>query len=435
MIEKTRIIPDGKSDLLNLSIYEHKEAAFLYYPVTSARCPEGETCVIGGQYVKVGEVIGTRRAAFFEQPIHATASGEIVGTEKHYDQSGKLVDCVILKNDQKYEMHESVYERSKEEINNITREDLVEIAKEMGLVGLGGSAFPTYIKLNTKEDINVIVVNGVECEPYLVADYALMLDHTNEIVEGLVYTMKAMNAKKGVIAIKKKYKEIEAVFEFALNSFPDYDIEIALVGNHYPQGWELETVEAATGIKIPQFELTAKYGVLVFNVSTLASIYKAVKFRMPVLERFFTLSGEGINNMSFNARIGTLVKDLVEKAGGYKDEHIDKVLVLGGPMMGANTTSDDVVMTHTTTSMIVFNNAEYFEEPCIHCAACVYSCPVKIEPVQIMNALKAGDYESLEVFDVNKCIECGLCSFVCPSKIPLTDYMKKSKQFLREKRA
>jgi len=435
MIMKTKIIPDGKSALLNLEIHHHKEADFLYYPVTSARCPVGETCVIGGQYVKVGEVIGTRKGAFFEQPIHATASGEIVGTEKHFDQSGKLVDCVILKNDQKYELHESVYDRSDEEIANLTRGDLIEIAKDMGLVGLGGSAFPTYIKLSTDKDIHTIVVNGVECEPYLVADYELMLNHTHDIIKGLIYTMKAMEANKGVIAIKKKYKEIEAVLEFAIKEYPEYDIEIATVGNHYPQGWELETIEAATGIKIPQFKLTADYGVLVFNVSTLASIYEAVKHRKPVLERFFTLSGEGINNMNFRARIGTLVKDLVKKAGGYKDEHIPKALVLGGPMMGANTTSDDVVMTHTTTSMIVFNNEEFFEEPCIHCAACVYSCPVKIEPVQIMNALKAGDYESLEIFNVNKCIECGLCSYVCPSKIPLTDYMRKSKQFLREKRA
>ena len=435
MIMKTRNIPDGKSDLLNLTIHHHKEAEFLYYPVTSARCAEGETCVVGGQYVKVGEELGMRRGAFFEQPIHATASGEIVGIEKHYDQSGKMVDCVILKNDQKYEMHESVYDRTQEEINNLTRADLIEIAKDMGLVGLGGSAFPTYIKLSTDKVIDTIVVNGVECEPYLVADYELMLNHTHSIIKGLTYTMRAMGAKKGVIAVKKKYPELASVLEFAINEYPDFDIEVVRVGNHYPQGWELETIEAAIGVKIPQFTLTADYGVLVFNVSTLSSIHEAVEHRLPVLSRFFTLSGEGINNMSFNARIGTLVSDLVDLAGGYKDEHIPKVLILGGPMMGANTTRDNVVMTHTTTSMIVLNNEDFFEEPCIHCAACVYSCPVKIEPVQIMNALKAGDFESLEVFDVNKCIECGLCSFVCPSKIPLTDYMKKSKQFLREKRA
>lgn len=434
MIMKTRNIPDGKADLKDLPIIHYKEAEYLYYPVINARCPEGETCVIGGEYVKVGQLIGTRKGAFFEQPMHATASGEIVGYEKHYDQRGMLVDCLIVKNDQKYELHESVYDRTDEEIAALTRKDLIKITKDMGLVGLGGGAFPTYIKLSTEEKIDTVVVNGVECEPYLVADYELMLNSPHRILKGLVYTMKAMDAKKGVIAIKKKYEAIKKVLEFAIKEYPEYDIEVVSIGNHYPQGWELETVESAIGIKIPQFELTAKYGILVFNVSTLASIETAVKHRMPVTQRFFTLSGNGIKNTSFRARIGTLVTDLVKLAGGYLNKEIPKVLILGGPMMGANTVSDDVVMTHTTTSMIVLNNEEFFEEPCIHCAACVYSCPVKIQPVQIMNALKAGDIESLEVFDVNKCIECGLCSFVCPSNIPLTDYMKKAKNLLWEKR-
>ena len=432
MIMKTRNIPDNKSNLKKLPIIHHKEAEYLYYPITNARCPEGETCVIGGQFVKVGEVIGTRKGAFFEQPIHATASGEIVGIEKHYDSNGKLVDCVILKNDQKYELHESVKDRTDEEIENLTKEDLVNITKEMGLVGLGGSGFPTYIKLNTNEQIDTIVVNGVECEPYLVSDYGLMLNSPHEMIKGLIYVMKAMKAKKGVIAIKKKYKEIQKVLEFALREYPDIDIVVQPVGNYYPQGWELETVKSAIGLTIPQGQLTAKYGVLIFNVSTLASVYHAVKHRMPVLERFFTLSGDGIKNMNFRARIGTKITDLVKIAGGYLNPEIPKTLIIGGPMMGSNTTSDDIMMTHTTTSMIVLNHQEYFEEPCIHCAACVYSCPVKIQPVQIMNALKLGDTEALEMLNVNKCIECGLCSFVCPSKIHLTQYMRDSKQFLRE---
>ncbi|MDY0276589.1 MAG: RnfABCDGE type electron transport complex subunit C [Acholeplasma sp.] len=433
MITKTRNIPDGKSELKKLPIVHHKEAEYLYFPITSARCPEGETCVIGGQFVKVGEQIGTRKASFFEQPIHATASGEIVGVEKHRDHAGKLIDCIILKNDQKYELHESVKDRSEKEIEKLTREDLVTITKDMGLVGLGGSGFPTYIKLNTKEKIETIVVNGVECEPYLVSDYELMMNNPHEIIKGLVYVMKAMKAPKGVIAIKEKYHEIKEVLNFALKEYDDFDIQVAEVGNYYPQGWELETVKSAIGVTIPQGELTAKYGVLIFNVSTLVSVYQAVKHRLPVLERFFTLSGEGIHNVNFRARIGTKISDLVKLAGGYINEEIPKVMILGGPMMGANTTSDDVIITHTITSMIVLNDKEYFEEPCIHCAACVYSCPVKIEPVQIMNALKSGDPEALQILQVNKCIECGLCSYVCPSKIHLTEYMRKSKKYLREK--
>ena len=430
MITKTRFIPDGKKDLIQLPIYYHEDAEYLYYPITNARCAEGETCVVDGQDVKVGELIGTRRAAFFEQPIHSTVSGKIIAHEKRHDENGKLVNYVIVKNDMKYTMHESIVDRTEEEIAKLTKADFVEITKDMGLVGLGGGAFPTYVKLNTDKEIHTVVANGVECEPYLISDYELMMNEPHWVIKGLIYTMRASNAKRGIIAIKKKYKAIKVVLDFALKEYPDYDIEVVMVGNHYPSGWELETVKGATGVKIPQGELTANHGILIFNTSTLATVFKAVKHRLPLLQRFFTLSGNGIKNVSFRVRVGTRIKDLVDIAGGYTDPSIPKVLVLGGPMMGSNTLSDDVIVTQTTTSMIVLNNEEYFEEPCIHCAACVYSCPVKIEPVQIMNALKDGDLDALEMLNVNKCIECGLCSFVCPSKIHLTDHMRAGKQAL-----
>ena len=431
MIAKTKYIPDGKKELKELPIIPYIDAEFVYYPVTSARCPEGETCVIGGQFVKVGEVIGTRKGAFFEQPMHATVSGEVVGNEKHIDQSGKVVDCLIVKNDKKYTLHSTIVERSDEEIDQLSKEDFIKIIKDAGLVGLGGSAFPTYIKLETKEPIEVVIANGVECEPNLISDYGLMMTDPRSIIEGLIYAMKASGAKRGVIAIKKKYRVIEERLSFCLNSFSEYDIKIVKVGNYYPQGWELAMIKNALNITIPQGELLSKYGVLNFNVSTLQSIYNAVKKRLPVLERLFTISGDGIHNKNFRARIGTLVTDLINLAGGYKDPEQPKVLILGGPMMGTNILRDDVVMTHTTTSLIVMNNIPIQEEACVHCASCVYSCPVEIQPVQIMNAYKVKDKDMLKTLEVNKCIECGLCSYVCPSKIHLTEYMRLGKRLAK----
>ena len=428
MIAKTKYIPDGKKALKELPIVHYLDAEYVYYPVTSARCPEGETCVRGGQFVKVGEVVGTRKGAFFEQPMHATVSGEVVGYEKHIDNSGKIVDCLIVKNDKKYELHPSIVERTDEEIAALKKEDYIQIIKEAGLVGLGGSAFPTYIKLETNDPIEVVIANGVECEPNLIADYSLMMNTPREIIKGLIYTMKASGAKRGVIAIKKKYKEIEERLRFVLQEFTEYNITVETVGNYYPQGWELAMIKNALGIKIPQGQLLSKYGVLNFNVSTLQSIYNAVKKRLPVLERLFTISGDGVQNKSFRARIGTLVTDLIELAGGYKEES-PKVMILGGPMMGTNILRDDVVMTHTTTSLIVMNEKKEKEEPCVHCASCVYSCPVEIQPVQIMNAYKTRDKDALKMLEVNKCIECGLCSYVCPSKIHLTEYMRNGKRF------
>lgn len=431
MIAKTKYIPDGKKELKELPIIHYLDAEYVYYPVTSARCPEGETCVIGGQFVKVGEVIGTRKGAFFEQPMHATVSGEVVGNEKHIDQSGKVVDCLIVKNDKKYTLHPSIVERSDEEINQLTKEDFIKIVKDAGLVGLGGSAFPTYIKLETNEPIDVVIANGVECEPNLISDYGLMMTDPRSVIEGLIYAMKASGAKRGVIAIKKKYSVIEERLNFCLHSFSDYDIKIIKVGNYYPQGWELAMIKNALGITIPQGELLSKYGVLNFNVSTLQSIYNAVKKRLPVLERLFTISGDGIHNKNFRARIGTLVTELISLAGGYKDIEQPKVMILGGPMMGTNIMRDDVVMTHTTTSLIVMNDLPIKEEACVHCASCVYSCPVEIQPVQIMNAYKVKDKDMLRTLEVNKCIECGLCSYVCPSKIHLTEYMRLGKRLAK----
>lgn len=431
MIAKTKYIPDGKKELKELPIVHYLDADYVYYPVTSARCPEGETCVRGGQFVKVGEIVGTRKGAFFEQPMHSTVSGEVVGYEKHIDQSGKVVDCLIVKNDRQYKLFDQIVDRTDEEIEKLTKADYIQIVKDAGLVGLGGSAFPTYIKLETEDEIEVVIANGVECEPNLIADYSLMINNPREVIKGLIYAMKASNAKRGIIAIKRKYKEIEERLNFALKEFTEYDIKVVKVGNYYPQGWELSVIKSALGIKIPQGELLSKYGILNFNVSTLQSIYNAVKKRLPVLERLFTISGNGVHNKNFRARIGTLVSDLVELAGGYKDQEKPKVMILGGPMMGTNILRDDIVMTHTTTSLIVINEENYQEEPCIHCASCVYSCPVDIQPVQIMNAYKTKDKDALRMLEVSKCIECGLCTFTCPSKIHLTEYMRLGKRLAK----
>lgn len=428
MTFKTRLIPDGKQQLKSLPIIPFVDAPFLYYPITNQRCPEGETCVIGGQFVKVGDVIGTRKGPFFEQPMHATVSGEVVGYEKHIDQSGKKVDCLIIKNDFKYEVSEQVNMRTDKQIASMSRKDIIEIIKNAGLVGLGGSAFPSYIKLETKDTINVVLANGVECEPKLISDYSLMMNNPEQVIQGLIYAMKAADTLSGVIAIKKKYHEIYERLMFTLKEYSEYDIKVVKVGNHYPQGWEIDVIKHALGIEIPRGEMLSKHGIVNFNVSTLASIYHAVKNDLPVLERIISISGDAVENMNFKARIGTLISDLVELTGGYLEPEKPKVLILGGPMMGTNIESDDVVMTHTTTSLIINNNVTFEEEPCVRCASCVYSCPVNLKPVQIMNAYFNQDKEEIKDLNIDHCIECGLCSYVCPSKIHLTDYMKQAKR-------
>jgi electron transport complex protein RnfC len=431
VIATTKFLKDGKKELKNIPIVNYLDAPYLYYPMTNKRCPEGETCVIGGQFVKVGEVIGTRKGSFFEQPIHATVSGEVLGFEKHYDQTGEKVDCLIIKNDFKYEVSESIKMRSDDDIKKLSKKELIQIMKDAGLVGLGGGAFPSYIKFETTDPIHTVIANGVECEPKLVSDYGLMMLRTHEVIEGLMFAMQTSGAKKGIIAVKKQYKEIKETLDRVLLNYPSHNIEVMTVGNYYPQGWEIKVIKETLHIDIKPGERLSAYGILNFNVSTLSSMFHAVKNGLPVLERLITLSGDGIKNMNFQARIGTLLTDLVDIAGGYKSKDIPKILILGGPMMGVNILEDDVVMTHTTTSLIVNHFETEIEEPCIRCSSCIYSCPVEIKPVQIMHAYLSKDIDMLKELKVNHCMDCGLCSFVCPSKIPLTNYMKEAKQLIK----
>lgn len=433
MIEKTKCLPDGKHERKSQEVIHYLEADFLYYPTTDLRCPAGESCVIDGQYVKVGELIGTRKGAFFEQPIHSTVSGYVVGTEKKIHSSGQTVDCMIVQNDKKYVLHESCVPRTDEDIEQLSKEDYIKIIKDSGLSGLGGSGFPTYVKLQTKETIHTVVANGVECEPHLISDYKLILDKAKEIVEGLTLSMRALGATKGVIAVKAKYPELAGVLESQFAEFSKFDLEVKKVGNYYPAGWEVETIKSSTGISVPPGELTAKYGVVVFNVATLYGMYRAIRRNIPITERFFSISGDGIKeSKNFRVRIGTPVRDLIEMCGGYTENDKPKAVIVGGPMMGNSLQNDDLIVTKTCTSLIVFDENVVEPEPCIHCASCVYSCPVNIQPVQIMNAYKERDKEAVEALGVNKCIECGLCSFTCPSKIHLTETMRQAKRFIRK---
>lgn len=431
MTEKTRYIPDHKDHRKDIEIIEYKNPKYLYFPTVDIRCPEGETCVVGGQHVKVGELIGTRHGGFFDQPIYSTVSGTVKGVEKKLHSLGEEVDCLIVENDYKYDLHESVKKRTDAEIKKLTKEELVDIMENAGLAGLGGGAFPTFIKYKTDKPVEYILANGVECEPFIVSDYQIMLAKTAEIVEGLTYAMKAVDAKKGVIVIKDKYPNVEEAFNKVIENYSNYDLEVIKIKSYYPQGWEIQTVKSALGIKIPLGDLTVDHGIIVSNISTIYGIYSAVRDRLPFSTRFFSIAGNGIKEeKSFYVRIGTPVKDLIEMCGGYTDEE-NKVLICGGPMMGTNLPSDDFFISQTTTSLIVLNEEKFVEEPCVNCASCVYSCPVDIQPVQIMNGYIQRDKQAVKNLEVDKCIECGLCSFTCPSKIHLTEYMRLAKTLLK----
>lgn len=428
MIDKVNHIKDTKNLTGLLPAVRYTQPKYVYIAMGNARCPNAELYIKEGDHVFYSQVIGIRHAAFFDQPIHATCSGTFVGLEKHYHRNGKLTDFIKIENDGLDTIDPTLKMRTPEEIAALTKDDMVEILKNCACVGLGGSSFPTYIKFQTDKPINMILVNGIECEPYITADHRLMLEYPYRVCEGLLYVMQAFECKHAKICIKSKYKDIKRVYKQVLKEYEGSGIELCCVGNYYPQGWEVEMIKNATGIQLKPGELPSNRGILNFNVSTMVGIYKAIKYNMAVNKRFVTVIGDGINYpKNFRVRVGTSIKDLIPLCGGYKDPEKEKVFIMGGPMMGVSVPSDDIIVTKTVTSIIILNKTDYKEEPCVRCGSCVLSCPVHLEPVQIMNAVKTLDKPRIKMLNPLRCIECGLCSYTCTSKIPVTDYIRKAK--------
>lgn len=428
MIDKVNHIKDTKNLTGLLPAVRYTQPKYVYIAMGNARCPNAELYIKEGDHVFYSQVIGIRHAAFFDQPIHATCSGTFVGLEKHYHRNGKLTDFIKIENDGLDTIDPTLKTRTPEEIAALTKDDMVEILKNCACVGLGGSSFPTYIKFQTDKPINMILVNGIECEPYITADHRLMLEYPYRVCEGLLYVMQAFGCKHAKICIKSKYKDIKRVYKQVLKEYEGSGIELCCVGNYYPQGWEVEMIKNATGIQLKPGELPSNRGILNFNVSTMVGIYKAIKYNMAVNKRFVTVTGDGINYpKNFRVRVGTSIKDLIPLCGGYKDPEKEKVFIMGGPMMGVSVPSDDIIVTKTVTSIIILNKTDYKEEPCVRCGSCVLSCPVHLEPVQIMNAVKTLDKPRIKMLNPLRCIECGLCSYTCTSKIPVTDYIRKAK--------
>jgi len=431
MIAKTKQIANIRRLTNYLPSIRYVEPEFVYLAVTNARCATADVFVKPGDKVTIGQKVGLRHGPFFEQPIHSTVSGEVVGTVKKFHRSGKLTEFIQIKNDHLNTYSETIKERSDEEIAKLTREDFVEITKDCSLVGLGGSSFPTYIKFQTTDPIDTICINGIECEPYLSADHRMIMEHPRRIVQGCLYALQAFKARRVVICVKKKYQDLYDTLNAELTRFEGAPVEVKRVGNYYPQGWEIEMIKTGLGIQVPPGVLPAKLGIMVFNVSTIAGLWRAIKYNMPVFKRNFTMTGDGIKYpTNFRVRIGTSLKEIIDQCGGYTDDS-NKVLILGGPMMGANLVRDDAVITKTCTSCIILNEKIEREEPCVRCGSCVLSCPAGLQPIQIMQAVKNNDKDALKTkLNIRSCILCGMCSYTCTSKIHLTDYCRKAKKMI-----
>jgi electron transport complex protein RnfC len=432
MILKTTSISSNKNELAKLPSTHLEDPEFVFIPLTNSRCASATLSIKENDKVYLGEKIGLRKGPFFDQPFFSTVSGTYLALEKHGYRNGKVIDYLKIKNDHKDTKDPSLKGRDDKALSSLTKDDLIAIAKEKALVGLGGSSFPSYIKLACKSTIKTILINGIECEPYLTSDQRFMEEHADEIIGGIKLLMHAYSCSDARLAIKATHQEVIAFFKNKLVN--EKGIQVAVVKDFYPQGWEVAMIKSVLNIDVANGHLPSEYGVMDFNVATVASLYVAAKEDLPVLNRYVSVYGDGITTPSnYVVRVGTPMKTLIDKSGGFSSNGENKVLIIGGPMMGSSIPSEDCITSPTVTSILVLNLKYEQMEPCIRCTSCVLSCPEGLKPVTIMNLMrmKHPNAKWVNKFEPMKCVECGLCTYSCTSKIPLLYYIRQAKSLVR----
>lgn len=379
-----------------------------------------------GDYVKVGELIAEQDGAV-SSPVYASVSGTVIKTEDILLSSGTFAPAIYIESDGLM----SVYENIAPPVIN-ERADFIKAIKDSGVVGLGGAGFPTYIKLDVKREIEELIINGAECEPYITSDTRTMIDDAEEIVYGISLCEKFLGVKRTIIAIEEnKKKAIEKMREAIKGKD---NVSIKILKSMYPQGAEKVIVYNTTRKVIPAGKLPIDVGVVVCNCTTMAVIAKYIKTGMPLIEKCVTVDGSAVKEpKNLIVPIGTPIKYLLDLCGA--DEAEIKKVLYGGPMMGITVPNLDAPILKNTNAIIAMNEKEAKRpEPtqCIHCGLCAAHCPVSISPFSIARAYKKGDAEELKRLRVDICMECGCCSYVCPAKRPLVETNKLSKTVLRE---
>ena len=385
-----------------------------------------------GDKVKVGTLIAEANG-FVSAPIYSSVSGTVAKIDTSIDATGYRQPVIII-NVESDEWEEGIDRSSElesmEAHPKLTAEEIIERIKIAGITGMGGASFPTFIKLCPPPTAKAecIIVNAVECEPYITADYRLMMEHAAEILVGLKLLMKAAKVEKGYIGIEEnKPKAIELLTELTSE---DSQITIVPLAMKYPQGGEKQLVDAVIGRQVPAPPaIPVNVGAIVQNVGTVFAVYQAVMKHKPLFERYTTVTGEHIKQPgNFLVRMGTPFKDLIAACGGLPDG--DNKVLAGGPMMGKSVISLEVPVTKGTNSITVLTDADAHRkpiEPCIRCGKCVEVCPMGLEPYLLATLSAFKHYERLEHEDVVSCISCGSCQFTCPSHRPILDNILQGK--------
>lgn len=383
--------------------------------------------VVAGDLVKKGEIIG-RGKGFVSACVHASVSGKVTGIDVMEHPGGSFVPCIVIENDFQEEWAEAVAPEG--DPATLEPAQIRSVILEAGIVGLGGASFPTHVKCAPVDGkkADTVILNGIECEPYLTADHRLMLERSLRIVAGLGYLMRSVECGTGIIAIEDNKMDAVAAMRQAAATTPG--VCVVVLEEKYPQGSEKQLIYACTGREVPAGALPIAVGVIVNNVGTAAAVADAIEFGTPLIERYVTVSGDGIANpANYLVRIGTLFADLIEQSGGYLDG-VEKIIA-GGPMMGKTVFSDRVPVVKGTSGIVVLRGdgtPQEKEYACVRCAKCIDACPAFLEPTSLVKMAKRAAWEQAEGSDVLSCVECSSCVFACPAKIPLIQYIRRAKQ-------
>lgn len=379
-----------------------------------------------GDKVEEGEKIA-ESSSFVSSPIHASISGKVIAIKKMPHPLGGIDISILIKRDK--EERKNWEHRKNRNLSELCIEEIRNKIQDAGIVGLGGAAFPTHVKLTPppEKPINTVILNGCECEPYLTSDYRLMMEKTSDCIYGLKIIMKAVKAKRGFVAIENNKSKAIALIREKLKK--EGNIKVISLKTKYPQGAEKMLISSILKKEVPSGGLPLDVGIVVDNVGTAVAISEAIKWDKPLIERVITVSGSGVRRkVNLLVPIGTPLSYIIEKCGGLK-KRVRKV-IMGGPMMGITQYTLNIPVIKGTSGILVLGEEETKkpeEEPCIKCARCVDYCPMGLLPTVLAHLVKEEKWDELEKYHIMDCFECGCCSYVCPSKIPLVQLIKQGK--------
>lgn len=385
----------------------------------------GKACVPlvkAGDYVFNGERIANIDAHVYA-PIHASLSGKVESIQNWPHPVLGRCKAVVIESDglDKSKAQDS---RPQEVIENLAPEEIRKIVFEAGIVGMGGAAFPTHIKLSPPKPIDVLIINGAECEPYLTGDYRLMIEKTEEIILGIGLLTKCLGIKHVYVAIEDN--KPEAIKKLMVHSSK---FIVKVLKSAYPQGGEKQLIKNILNKEVPRGKLPLDVGVIVHNVATVYAIYEAVYMNRPLTERVVTVSGSCVSYpKNLLARIGTPIKELIDFCGPLNEEPFK--IIVGGPMMGIAQFSVETPVIKSSTAVLLLSKKEAVpneESPCIRCGACIKECPVNLMPCMINLSSEKGMWPVAKTYGASDCIECGVCSYVCPANIKLVHSIKRAK--------